>query len=107
MGMLTLIFMDLVFMALELLDTLDMLLLMLPGAFKELVKDLLMLNLDIMDMDTDMDMVLDTVEATLIMEATIWERGKLMLSHITVTEVTMVLVTMEVMDILMVTATVT
>ena len=37
------------------------------GAFKELVKDLLMLNLDIMDMDTDtvamevMDMVVDMV----------------------------------------------
>ena len=77
------------------------------GAFKELVKDLLMLNLDIMDMGTDMDMVLDMVEATHIMEVTIWERGKLMLSLIMVTEVTMVLVTMEVTVILMVMATVT
>ena len=74
------------------------------GAFKELVKDLLMLNLDIMDMGTDMDMVLDMVEATHIMEVTIWERGKLMLSLIMVTEVTMVLATMV---ILMVMATVT
>merc|ERR1719367_1100900 len=48
-----------------------------------------MLNLDITDMDTDMDMVLDTVEAMLTMEATIWERGKLMLNLIMVTEVTM------------------
>merc|ERR1719384_658266 len=48
-----------------------------------------MLNLDILDMDMAMDTVLDTVEAMLIMEATIWERGKLMLSLITVTEVTM------------------
>ena len=55
-----------------------------------MVKDLLMLNLDIMDMDTDMDTVLDMVEATLIMEATIWERGKLKLSLTMVTEVTMV-----------------
>merc|ERR1719230_719696 len=49
-----------------------------------------MLNLDIMDMGTDMDMVLDMVEATHIMEATTWERGKLMPSLIMVTEATMV-----------------
>ena len=71
-----------------------------------MVKDLLMLNLDIMDMVTDMDMVLDTVEATLIMEVTIWERGKLMLSLIMVTEVTMVQATMVILTVMATVTTV-
>merc|ERR1712110_1088982 len=47
-------------------------------------------NLDTMAMDTDMDTVSDTAEATLITEVTIWERGMLMPILITVMAVTTV-----------------